>query len=294
MKRIPVFLLVLCLALTAFGCAKSGAAEAKLTEGEMTPEQVIRLSLDVDKADVMIQAGDAWHVEYALLSEPEISQDGGTLTLREPKNKLNLNLGKLAAKPYVTVTVPDTVLESGDITCDVGNVSVRGVDMGSLSVTLDVGNVNLLDLLLGSLKAAVDTGNLELRGLKVESLASLHTDTGNIECERTSIGESISLEADTGNLELEQVTVPRLHALCDVGDMELEDVHADVIEAQTDTGDIRLDLPGSLEQYALDLQTDIGSVRVDDVKQDAHYITIGGTKIVTAKTDTGDVSVDFE
>ncbi len=257
-----LILLVLAAAYVGIGYVRGtvhfgngGSAPEKLVEGSFTPESPTSLVIDADVANITLQAGDAWAVEYALYFEPKITEQNGVLTIQDaPKGEktLWLNFGKtISASPYIHVTVPSEI--ALDLETDVGDVRVEGLTLGGAELSADVGNLTIKDVQAVNIKA----------------------------------------EADTGDLFFNQVTVTgSLDAECDVGNVTMSEVNGSSVTATSDVGDLEVNLTGKLSDYALMVDTDVGDILVDGLKQGKFYNTEGGIPVFI-KTDTGDINVTF-
>jgi DUF4097 and DUF4098 domain-containing protein YvlB len=66
-------------------------------------------------------------------------------------------------------------------------------------------------------------------------------------------------------------------------------------EVENSYGDVTLKLPGPASDYALDLDTSYGKVKVDGDNYDEHLKrNEDGSKSIKANLSSGDVTVDFE
>lgn len=259
MKRIIILLLAAVLLLFLAGCAvitKKGPME--LHEGVLDSE-FTALKLDLDVAKVTVTPGDAFRVEYGLCTEPVIETAAdGTLTIREKAEEHwwdDIHFSQ-TIKPYLRVTVPE------------------GTELGLVFVTVDVGDMEISQLTLGALHVDADVGDLKLQALTVQGAAELSADVGNMDCREMAVAGAVKMEADTGDLSF--------------------DGSAAGVDADTDVGDVTLTLPGPAADWAMELETDVGSVTVDGADQGKRYASNGGQYRLEAGSDTGDVTVEFK
>lgn len=258
-------ILLLCLATALLaGCTirlggKGGevvVGEAELIRGEYTPGDASSLSIITTAADVTVETGDVWRVEYALPSEPEITENGGRLTIEDTSDRAVINIDFTGINaPKVTVTVPESAaLTALEITSHVGDVRVRGLSLETLSAEVNTGDLSLSDI--------------------------------------TAAG-AITMQSNTGDQELRRVQAPKITVTGNTGEIDLEDVEAGHITARTQTGDIEMTLPGRAEDYSLDLKTSIGNVEINDREHENPFTTTNGGKTLTASSSVGDVEVEF-
>ena len=259
MKQVLSVLLAAALLLALAGCTVMEKKDAlKLHEGVLDSE-FTGLTLDLDVADVTIEPGNAFRVAYGLGNEPQIETAGdGTLTIREhAKDRWWEGIHfTSASQPYVTITVPEgTVLNAIGVTVDVGDMKVSGLEVGSLHADADV-------------------GDLTLQAVTVQGPMDFSADVGNVDCSETAVAGTVQIEVDTGDIAF--------------------DGSAAGIDAETDVGNVKLLLPGPAENWAAQLQTDVGDVTVDGLDQGRQYQTRGGQYPLDAETDTGDITVEFK
>lgn len=123
--------------------------------------------------------------------------------------------------------------------------------------------------------------------------AQITVDVGNVKAEKLEIA-ALTVKIDTGDTDLEDLVTTGVSVETDVGNVELDRVTADRIDVSVDTGDIELDLPGTQEDYAMELTTDVGNVEVGGRDQGTKYSGPVGGKTVTASTDVGEIEVEFD
>ena len=207
-----------------------GSASAKLVEGKYTPKDSASLVIDADVADITLQPGDAWAVEYALEKEPEITEENGILTFRDQsKNHVNIGIHN-TPEQHITITVPAEIaleleVDVGDVRIgnlaftdlsvetDVGDVKMENViSSGSLDVECDVGNVTMSEVNGGSVTAASDVGdlNVNLTGPLTDYALMVDADVGDIVVDglkqgkfyNTEGGIPVFIKTDTGDINV--------------------------------------------------------------------------------------------
>lgn len=261
-------LAVLGLALTAAGWMLGGSlnfsldwkdrkiktADEALTHGTLTPEKCTKLELSSAAADITVQRGDGWSVDYTLYQEPEITQENGTLTVKGQERGtigfIGVSLDRERA-PHITVTVPaDAALDQILIATAAGDVRLSALEAKTVSVACTTGDVQMKDVTAAALRITANTGDVILENVVCASEAEIESNTGDIRVTGGSYPAGLDCE--------------------------------------TDTGDVTLSLPAG--DYALELETDTGDVTVNGKDCGKDHDT-AGTIPVSAETNTGDVTV---
>lgn len=261
-------LAVVGLALTAAGWMMGGSlnfsldwknrkiktADESLTHGTLTPDAFTKLELSAATADITVQRGDGWFVDYTLFEEPEITQKNGTLTVKGQErgtiNFIGITLDRERA-PHITVTVPaDAALDRILIATAAGDIRLSDVEADTVSVACATGDVRMKDVTAADLDIAANTGDVIL--------------------ENTVCAAEAEIEASTGDIRVTGGSFPA------------------GLECETNTGDVTLSLPAG--DYALELETDTGDVTVNGKNRGRKHSS-AGTIPVSAETNTGDVTV---
>ena len=261
-------LAVVGLALTAAGWMMGGSlnfsldwknrkintADESLTYGTLTPENCTTLELSAATADITVQRGDGWALEYALYEEPEITQENGTLTVKSEEhsavNFIGVALDSRKA-PHITVTVPaDAELDQVLIATATGDILLSDLEADTVSAACATGDIRVQDVTAGRLTVTANTGDVILDNAVCATEAEIESNTGDV---RVSGG---SFPAG--------------------------------LECETNTGDVHLSLPEG--DYALELEAGVGDVIVNGRDQGKSHETAGGIG-VSAETNTGDVIV---
>ena len=271
--------------------------EVELVRGEYTPSHVSALVVDVDVADITLETGDAWRVEYALYYEPEIAERDGTLTLtaggRGDWPNIGVNFGVKKA-PYLRVTVPEsTALGTIELRLDVGDTELRNLTLSSLQAQIDVGDLAIRGIVTDSLNAALNVGDCVVSGAAVLGDAELGCGVGDLRCDHLRTDGALHVYTDTGDIDLDFVTAASILAETDLGDIDMESPESGSINAATDTGEISAVLPGAETVYNLELRSNVGDVELNGRGRGNDYTARGGEKTFTATTDVGDVEVKF-
>ncbi len=137
-----------------------------------------------------------------------------------------------------------------------------GID---LDINADDGRVEVVDV-SGALTIDDDNGSIDIRGADGPLRAT--TDNGSVHATGVR-SETVSVDSDNGSVEIVMVTPPR------------------ALEATTDNGRVDVVLPDTPDAYAVDIDTDNGSVR-NDVRTDPT-----SSRTITVSSDNGSVTVRY-
>lgn len=127
------------------------------------------------------------------------------------------------------------------------------------------------DVTLSSLSIENAVGDTEINGIDVNTV-SVITDVGDFDMENVNAGD-VTVEAYTGDVELEHVMFANLTVTSDVGDCSVEDVE--------------------LNNYNLDLSTDVGEIEVNDATHRSSYVLDNGqSQNIKITCNVGDVEIN--
>ena len=138
-----------------------------------------RIAVDTDICDVVISQGTEYGCTYEGRENmrPEISVSGGTLTIKQTgKNNWFLGLNK---DSKVSVTIPSGVeLAQADISSDIGDISINGINASKYHIDSDVGDVHIENSHMGNATMELDTGDATVTHCEFRSL-DMDMDIGN-------------------------------------------------------------------------------------------------------------------
>lgn len=211
-----------------------------------------KIEIDTSVMDVTVNTGDTYHLEYDCLAylKPDMSVKGRTFSLEQPEVRWPGSNNKCS----MILTVPTgTVLNSTDISSNVGNISMYNIESGDITVDADVGDITVESC---SFESSDIQGNV-----------------GNINARTSNLGK-FSAETDTGDIKIET---------CEFKDI---DIYNDVGDVKLDTNNI--DISG----YEIDLSTDVGSVHYNGKNHKKYYYqpaSGSSSYSIEIETDIGDV-----
>lgn len=222
-------------------------------------EEIIRLEIDVDLANIMIKAGDIEKLRVCLeegyTKYYDVKVDGDTL-------KVAYDVGGHTFKqgPKIVVEVPKYMV------------------LEQIYIDTDLGEITLLELEEGieELEIISKLGNIRMDDCKVKESCTISAALGNIVIEDSSFG-MVDMSADMGNINFSGKVK---------GDMTVQD----------DMGNIEVELEGNKENYNIQLSTDVGNVMFDGKKQENSFDAYHGNaqSYVILNCDMGDVELSFD
>lgn len=240
--RIIIVLLAAAISLSLAGCGlridfknrTMETAPKELVKGSYTPEGPEKLLIDADVANVTVQPGDGWAVEYALEQEPEITEENGVLTFRDsPKNTVNIGVNN-TPEQHINVTVPAEI--ALELELDVGDVTIGNLTFTDLSVETDVGDVKLENVTAsGNLEAESDVGNVTMSKATANSVTAI-SDVGDLDLNFTgSLADyALMVTTDTGDVTVDGMKQGKMYSTG--GSIP--------VFLKTDTGDITVTFGG--------------------------------------------------
>lgn len=257
-------------------------------------------SVDVQWASgvvyVLSWSGDSVQVqEYANAELSERTRmdcqcDSGTLTVRYRNGGI---LGSVKGSKWLTVLVPDGMLENLDIQTTSAEVRIYGLELTGLDVSTTSGRISASECYTRTANLTTTSGNMDLSTLHAEAL-NLGTTSGDLngtvvsgQIEASSISGEICLysEEDMEKAQLSSVS----------GDiyLSLEDSAAQSIGVSSTSGDISLSVPYDLG-FTMDYSTvsgDLNNSLPEMLQQNGKYISNGGGCEISVETVSGDLEI---
>ena len=218
--------------------------------------QSIHLSLDA--ADVVLETGGQSEIRFEGNEKimPEVRAENGQWTVKQKEKKTYFtDVQDLYENNRLVITVPEGSLqELVELDADAGNVDMKGLHVQTLSIE-------------------VDAGDLDLEKMEIQKLV-LDVDAGDIDVLDTTFTEG-KIDADMGNVK--------------VMNGVFNDVSVDL-----DAGDVEIHSAVSLEDADLNLNVDMGEIRVNGQSSGKAFQQQGasGTRLSVA-ADLGDIQVSW-
>ena len=140
--------------------------------------------------------------------------------------------------------------------------------------------------------------NVKNGKLSVSQPASKNFYRGSTRCEVTIYipgGKKLddaAISIDVGEINLKDFNCEKLSASTDVGELSISNVDFINLYAESDVGELSIKTVNPLQEYNLDLSTDIGEIRIDG-EQKRHNFNQTGTsgKKIIAKTNIGELRI---
>ena len=210
-----------------------------------------RMDIDMAVADITIVEGTDYRLDYSGTDNLELSYrvDKGVLKI-EQKTKRNIGVNNATLE----LTVPnDAVFDKVDISSDVGDINIEGMD---------------IDYYISD----TDVGDTLINGCKINDVV---------------------LESDTGDVSITECELNKADIQTDVGEIGIETCSFKNLDIESEVGDIVIESDISLEDFGFDLKTDVGNVEINHKDMDKSYNTNGNAGKIEATGDVGDIIVNY-
>lgn len=151
------------------------------------------------------------------------------------------------------------------LACDEGDVQITGVE-GVMKIRADEGNVVMDDVCIEELLVTCDEGNLRIKGMVEQSASAdmkIFMDEGNISLDQCHVSK-IQLRSDEGDIIIQNSQMLKMDAHTDEGDVDvaLLPVSDGKYDISSDEGDLHITLAPSSD-LAVRLKTDEGRISSD-------------------------------
>ncbi len=231
----------------------------------------------------------------------------------------NLVLSNVRIGPISTITINDD--NRGEVT----SFHVSPKNIQSLDIEADLGDIEIVkgdafDVLMQGFTAdEVHYDNLEHNVFKIETSykgnlisvgsknnhgkikvtipkdfkkVEVSAGLGNIIVSDLVLGE-FDISVDVGNLEATNMDVASAEIDVNLGKAKYNGTIGQAIEVDCDLGQVELEIKGNKEEYALELETDLGSVTVDGQSHNQHESKGSTNKKIEASANLGEVKISF-
>ncbi len=215
-----------------------------------------KLDIEIKAASLCIKEGEAFAVE-SNLKELKVDEKDGSLIIKDTTEiKVQLFGSNTINDAELTLYVPaGTVFESVNLTTGAGKLTVHDLSAETLDFKLGAGDVSI-GTLIAEKSADIDGG------------------AGRV----TISGGAIT------NLDLEM----------GVGQFNLTSVLSGNCQLHSGVGETNITLIGSKDDYKLELEKGLGSIRVDGKDVSDHGSTGNGTNKIEIHGGVGAINVDFK
>ncbi len=125
---------------------------------------------------------------------------------------------------------------------------------------------------------------------------SLDAEAGSIKADRIN-ARQLELSADAGNIQVEGGAAQVLEADCGLGTLSFAGAVASRLEADCELGSMELHLDGKKEDFSYTLETETGSIRIQDEsfsgRSKKSLTNKGSSKSASLECEAGTITVDF-
>ncbi|WP_324825887.1 DUF4097 family beta strand repeat-containing protein [Sinanaerobacter sp. ZZT-01] len=242
------------------------------------------ISIETNYQEIRLKEGDTFHIAYSYDSKysslsHEI-KDGKLVVTEAKKDKLGLGGDLLAAiqgkdiAGFIEITYPkQTTLRDVRIISDIGKVNVKEVSCSNLQVDVGIGSITVDDVQTQTLQIRAETGDVNLAN---------------------GSADRAELELDLGKLTTNEWNTKGLVAELSSGEANLEGRFLGEINVDCELGSITLGVTGKEEEYSYELETELGSIRLNGDKIDNKTNKTNAVENkINLKTNAGDINLNF-
>lgn len=208
----------------------SSSAEEAVSDSEITS-----LYIDMKIGDITIREGEALKIDYSgdKKYEPEVKQDGTSLTIIQPEVHRVFNLKSLNIN--LTVTLPEeNALSELEILEDLGDIEVSGLTAKELTIDNDLGNIDCTDCDFENATVVSNLGDVNIENCTFEDM-DVQEDLGDVE---------ISTPQDLSDSNLDLKT--------DLGDVKVDGEKQGTRHTRNGSGGIRLVVKNDMGDITLE------------------------------------------
>ena len=245
------------------------------------------ISLNVSCGDVHIIPSDDYYIEYHFAAQSgtagySIENDMLTLDIGGKGEFLGFNFfsfGNLTGdnSNYVNLYVPeDKMLENIFINADMGDVTLGDIKTRSMDIEVDLGDLDIEKFEGSSLTADLGCGFMKAGFIDGQSV-SIKNGMGDVSVERLSCSKTSDISMDMGSLSIEEASITQLDIQCDMGDVDLG-------------------LPGTIDDYKMDITVDLGDLSIPGYDSDTSKFISQNKEgaVLNINNQCGDVTVSFK
>lgn len=243
-------------------------------EKSFKPNEIKRINIHSDNADVRIKKGDTFHVSYEGKSKVNISNQNKTLQVSDNQNvkKRMLNVNPFnGSKAQLTVTVPSKQLDEINVTTQVGVLDVENIQSSNATfwneVTgqINVNNCTFKDTNISANETFISVNNSAL------SNSEISVNKGKIAINDALVKKSV-FKVNRGSMELN-----KMQPECD-------------LKASVNHGDISMRYLKSPKDVMLKLVPENGKIHVN--VPNLHQGKNGkGQHLIELYTNQGDINI---
>jgi uncharacterized cupredoxin-like copper-binding protein len=219
-------------------------------QGEEAPDFTEEIYAEGVAGTVAVRWGKGYEM-------PEVVNEEGVLKIKgsdESIDHVEVNLSGGDLSPDVIIFCADQKLDSIQIEDKYGDVSIDGVEAGTITAGTESGDIEVVGTTCDKLNAAANTGDLN---------------AGHVTC------SEMTMKTNTGDIDI-QDAVGNVSAEVTTGDIEFE-----------------TDLPKNQYEISVSTNTGTISIGEEEIESENSVSLPGGPNKLTLKTTTGDIDLDF-
>lgn len=304
---------------------RADAKEFNLDKTEVP--SITRIEIHTRIADVEFIQADSFAVEINYLywdREPDYELKDGELYFDDSDsfpesysinfnlhNTIRVYLPKDSAMEYVSiknasgdVDITGFVTEDLDVTVSYGNFTMQEAGASDADITLSSGTSKISDFNAGTLDfinsygnarfTNINSVNFSLPGGSAAEEVKISMSSGSVDIDGM-YAQDVDIRNSYGDVTCDRIQADTAEFNLSSGDLLLKHGSIERTEVKNSYGDVTMRLPGPASDYALDLDTSYGKLKVDGDNYEEHVERSGnGSKSIKANLSSGDVIVDFE
>lgn len=186
---------------------------------------------------------------------------------------------------YGNFTMKEAASAEADITLSSGSSKISDFQVGEMDFTNSYGNAKFTN---------INTGNPLLPADVTNDAVHITMSSGNVNILGLN-SSSVDISNSYGDVICEEVVADEFEAGLSSGNFELLQSDINDIDVKNSYGNVTLNLAGPASDYALDLNTSYGKLKVGEKSYEDHLIIENnGTRTILADLSSGDVKISFE
>ena len=287
---------------------------------ELNLEEIKNMDINVDYSNVQIIEGDTYGIEISTEEGDKIdwSLENGTLKISQKQDKkaslFNFNIpfwGSLNLENfYVKVYIPNTAeVENISIKVSCGTLIIDNVDAKTFNIDNDYGDITFNNIITETVNIELDCGSLKATNVEATSM-KIKNSYGDIDIKdikatefdsklscgsidiKTSEIETANIYNDYGDIEIESLKASKCTIESSCGDIDLSGDITNYLEIKSDLGSVEVKLDKDISNYSCDINTDLGSVTINNQKLKTNYTSIkDDAGVLKITNDCGDIKV---
>lgn len=246
-------------------------------ENYTAQQQVTSLDISYNNAEVRILCdpeAQSVSVSYPVCTDRatgasakvDITEENGVLRIKE--ESLFILINWQFKTPTLTVTLPETTLETLSVRTQNGNISAENIATENKAEFITQnGEIRISQINASELSLQTDAGGIILKNIQCQTLQA-ETDLGSVQLSGTLTADSAKFTSELGDIDLSEGIVD-----------------ANNIYFSTDMGNISAKLSGKQQDYSADVTWDMGNTNL--------YPYQGGNKQITVISSLGDIDITF-